>query len=275
MIASAVGWFVGIMLYIYYATKPLFDLFSVTARGRLLSGVILLSTLAPRIGEFALSHPLGVDRVQRWFDNDIAEDMTKMRRDLRRMYVENTDVKEDAPTKGELLADIKRTHSDLRRRHAIGEVLIGVGVGLIAIVISTVSVLASIGLLISVYSVVFTLSMLLRGFVVDTLAYSVEWVDEDAEMVRRPPRLATLGFMRGWNLMLLKNEANIHRLILLSLLRGEFVLGFELGEDLIEDVMKGEKEMDEAMDDLIEQEMGGSSMESRMMRSVIRRFFGV
>ncbi|WP_256545922.1 hypothetical protein [Halobellus inordinatus] len=255
--------------------KPFFDLLKVDVQSKLVSGAIVISTVSPRVGKYILSREYGVWRIRHAFNSNIGEEMVRFRRDLRKMYVTNTEIAEGTLDKGELLADIKRTHSQIQRRHAVGEILVGVGVGIIALLVGQVSFLAGVGLMLSIYMLIFPLSMALRSVVVDTLAFSAEMVDVESESVQYPPQPATLGFMQGWNRMLLTNEAVIHKLILLSFTMGEFVLGYERGEQLIEEVLTGELELEEAFDKLVNEELGEETVESRWIRQMIEKFLGV
>ncbi|WP_157533018.1 hypothetical protein [Haloferax profundi] len=266
---------VGTILVIARFLKPVFDLLKVDIQSKVVSGGIILSTVAPRIGGYALSRGFGIGRIGYVFDRNIGDEMVRFRRDLRKMYVTNSEVAVASPQKAELLADIKRTHSKIRRRHAIGEILIGVGVGILALLVGSISFLAGVGLLLSLYLLMFPLSMALRRVVVDKLAYPVEMVDVEAEEIRYPPRIATLGFMQGWNRMLLQNEAVIHKLILVSFIKGEFILGYERGEELIERVLTGDVELEEAFDELVEEELGEDTTESRWFRRFVERFIGI
>jgi hypothetical protein len=255
--------------------KPFFDALKVDTQTKAISGIIAVSTLAPRAGKYVLARRLGVSRIRESFDAKVGNEMMQFRRDLRRMYVRNAEVKKDSPDKGELLADIKRTQSKIQRRHTIGEVLIGVVVGVLAILVGTVSFLYGVALLLSLYLLIFPLSMLLRDVVVDMLAFSAEMVDVEAEEPLYPQRTAVLGFMQGWNRMLLRNERIVHKIILVSFARDEFILGYERGQELMEQVIAGEKELDEALDDLVYEELGEETFEGRWVRRVLNRWFGV
>jgi hypothetical protein len=270
-----VVWVIASLFVITQFLKPSFDLLKVDIQSKLVSGIIAISTISPRIGQYVLSRGYGIWRIRRAFDSNVGDEMLRFRRDLRRMYVTNTEVTDGPPKKGELLAEIKRTHSRIRRRHAIGEVLVGVGVGIMALLVGRMSFLAGVSLMLSLYLLIFPLSMALRSVVVDTLAYPVEMVDVEDESIQYPPRTATLGFMQGWNRMLLTNEAIIHKLILVSFVKGEFVLGYERGEELIEEVLTGEIELEEAFDKLVNEELGEETLEARWTRRIIKKLFGV
>ena len=266
---------IAALIIIARVLHPVLNLLKIDTQSKAVSGAIALSTVAPRVGDYVLSHRIGIWRLKHAFDNNVGEEMIAFRRDLRRMYVMNSEVAEGSPGKGELLADIKRTHSKVRRRHAIGEVFIGVVVGVVALLVGQISFLGGVGLLLTLYLLIFPLSMALRSIVVDTLAYPVAMVDVENESIQRPPRTATLGFMQGWNRMLLKNEAIIHKLILVSFIKGEFVLGYERGEELIESVLTGELELEEAFDRLVHEELGEETFEGRWVRHLFKRFLGV
>jgi|GEM_PF-5799480 len=270
-----VGYIVSTMFKIAQTLKPIFNLAKIDIQSKLMSGVIVLSTVAPKAGDYVLSREFGVSQIGHAFNQSVGNDMIAFRRNLRKIYVMNVDIPEDTPKKGELLAEIKQSHSQIRQRHAIGEILIGVGVGIISIVVGSFSIFFGFGLLLSLYLLIFPLSMALRSVIVDTLAYPVEMVDVEAEEVRRPPRSATLIFMKGWNQMLLRNEKMVHKLILVSFLRGEFVLGFERGEELIKQVLSGEKELENAFDDLVTEQLGEDTTESRWIRRIIKKFISI
>lgn len=268
-----VVWVIAALFAIAQLLKPFFDLLKVDIQSKLVSGVIAISTISPRIGQYVLSRGFGIWRIRHAFYSNVGDEMLHFRRNLRRMYVTNTKVSDGTPEKGELLADVKRTHSRIRRRHAIGEILVGVGVGLIALLAGRISFLAGVGLMLSLYLLIFPLSMALRSVVVDTLAFPVEMVDVEDESIQYPPRTATLGFMKGWNKMLLTNETVIHKLILVSFVKGEFVLGYERGEQLIEEVLTSEMELEEAFDKLVNEELGEETLEARWIRWILKKFF--
>lgn len=269
------GLLVSAAFHIGNILKPLFDVLKVDAQTKVISGIIAVSTLAPRAGKYVLARQFGVSRIRESFENKVGKDMMMFRRDLRRMYVKNSEIGDDPPRKGELLADIKRTQSEIQRRHAIGEVLISVVVGILAILVGTVSFLYGVALLLSLYLLIFPVSMMLRSVVVDMLAFSAEMVDAEAEQALYPPRTAILGFMQGWNRMLLRNERIVHKIILVSFARGEFILGYERGQELMEQVITDEKELDEALDDLVYEEFGEETFEGRWVRRVLNKWFGV
>jgi hypothetical protein len=271
----AVGHFIGVLLFVGRWMRPLADLLKVDLQSKLLSGVIFISTSAPRIGDYILSHEFGFARIQRAFYERIGKDMRGFRRDMRRIYVDEFEVSDETPTKGELLADIKRTRTRIRRKHAVGQIVVGVCGSTLALLVGTISVLAGLAILLSVYLIVFPISMALRSVVVDTLAYSGELVNEDKEEITYHQRIATLGFKRGWNSMILDNEAIIHKLILVSFVKGELVLGYELGEEFIRKIIAGEMHMEEALDELVYDHLGEDTSEANLYRRALRWLFGV
>jgi hypothetical protein len=191
------------------------------------------------------------------------------------MYVDEATVEDETLNKPELLADIKRIHTQIRRRHTIGELLVGVVGSLAAILISRISLLTGLSLLLSVYLIVLPLSMMLRSIIVDTLAYTGELVDVQHEEIQRSSRPTSLIFERSWNRMLLENEPIIHKLILISFVKGEFVLGYELGEDLIKKVLTTEMTLEDAFDQLVYEQLGEETPEANIFRRFIRRIFGI
>ncbi|WP_188423315.1 hypothetical protein [Haloferax sulfurifontis] len=239
--------------------------------------MIVISTFAPRVGDYVLTRGFGLSRIRRVFHSSVGDEMVGFRRDMRLKYVRGIEVSEEAPKKAELLSDIKRTRTEIRRRHTIGEILIGVSGSALALFVGSFTILGGLAILLSVYLLVFPISMFLRSVVVDTLAYSGELVDEDEEEILYLYNwpTATLGFQQGWNRMLLTNEAVIHKIILVSYLKGEFVFGYELGEELIEKVLTGEMELEEAFDELVYDHIGEDAPEAHIFRRVVKRFLGI
>lgn len=75
--------------------------------------------------------------------------------------------------------------------------------------------------------------------------------------------------------MLLTNETVIHKLILVSFVKGEFVLGYARGKQIVEEVLTEGMELEEAFDKLVNEELGEETPESRWVRRIIKKFFGV
>lgn len=266
---------IGALFVLAQVLEPVLSLLKIGFQSKLISWAIAISTVAPRMGKHVLSREVGVWRIRHVFDRRVGDEMLQFRRDLRQMYITNSEMSGRSPGKGSLLADIKRTHSTIQRQHTVGEILIGVLVGIAALIASRISLLAGVGLLLSLYLLIFPVSMALRSIIVDTLAFPVEMVDVEDEAIQYPPRAATLRFMQGWNRMLLQNEAIIHKLILLSFIKGEFVLGYERGEELIESVLTGELELEEAFDNLVAETLEEETTKARWTRRLVKRFLGV
>ena len=266
--------FIMLLFWIVDIVRLLADVIKVDALTTVISVSTSVSTIAPRVGQYVLSRQLGVSRIKEYFDTVVGEEMIQFRRDLRNMSVEKLDPPTDVdPVK--LLAEIKRARSQIRRRHTIGEVLITIVMGIIAIAVSSISLLAGLSLLLSSYLIIFSLSMLLRTAIVDTLSYSVDMVDADAEKRVYRKEVRVLLFMKAWNQMLVRKERIIHKIILVSFARGEFILGYERGIELMEQVVTGDKDIDEALDELIETELGEETTETKWIRSIIKRWLGV
>jgi hypothetical protein len=116
--------------------------------------------------------------------------------------------------------------------------------------------------------------MFLRTVIVDFLSFKGDLFDETETNPVRHQQPATLRFKWVWNRMLLENESIIHKIVLLSLLKGELPFGYERGKDLIHMVLNSDLEIDEAVDQLVEEQMG-SSKDADLVRRLVRRFIGV
>jgi hypothetical protein len=257
--------------------EPVVDLLKVDIQSKLVSGMIFLSTIAPRIGQFIVSHQFRLRQIRCIFNRRVGNEMVEFRQSLRLMFVREIDLEESVPRRAELLSDIKRTRSDIAKRHSIGEILIGVVGSTIALLISLTSVYGGIAVLVSVYVIILPLSMSLRSVVIDTLAFSGELVDAENEEIlyKQSWRVETLVFQQGWNRMLRSNEAVIHKIILVSFLRDEFVIGSDIAEDIIEEVIGGEIKPEEALNSTIDDFLGEKSAEASLFRWIFSRFIGL
>lgn len=267
---------VSLFVIVSGAVRPLVSAFKVDVLAKSLSGVMVVSTAVPRVGEYVLSRESGIGRFRGWFDEAIGSDMVQFRRDMRMMFVRHSSVGEDVREKPELVREIEATREQLRRRHDVGELLVSVVIALIALGVSFVSVPWAIVVFLGLYTLFLPLSVFMRNTVLDTLCYSgVPLEDEDEYESVLVRRRITLLFMMGWNRMLVRNEAVVHKLVFISAVRGEFVLGYEKGRELIEGVYKEDLTVEEAFDKLVEREMADYPKAAERVRGAVRRFVGV
>jgi hypothetical protein len=201
--------------------------------------------------------------------------MLEFRRQIRKLTVRQIEPDETTPQKDELLASIRQSRDRIRRRHTIGELIVGVAVGIIALFISVLNVWAGIGFFIGIYSIFLPVSVYMRSMVVDSLAYSVDMPDADSKLHPRNPRTSILVFMDQWNRMLMNEERYIHKMIVVSFIRGEFKEGTEMGIELLGRVVSGEMMLEEAFDEMVTEELGEDTMESRWIRRVMKQYFGI
>lgn len=255
--------------------KPIFPILKVDIQSKVISGMVMISTLAPRIGKWVHSGELGIVRLRRGFDEQVGDDMVKFRRSMRKMYVDNYPGEEDPPKKEYLLEDIRDIQVQIRNKHSTGEVLVGALGGTITLLISNYSILGGIAFLLSFFLIVFPISMFLRSVILDTLSYSGRLLSEDGEAIQRHQQRATLRFQQGWNRMLYTNEGIIHRIILVSFLKGEFALGYDLAEDLIEKVLTDDMDFGEAFDKLIHEHLGEDEPGVNYFRRLTKRLLGI
>lgn len=263
-----------ILIAVFIQTRPVIDFLKVTLQSRVTSGSIAISTLAPRVGRYIDERNLGFHNIRRWFDQRIGNEMVDYRDNIRQVFCRNRRF-DDIPSSGELLVDIERAQEKIRRRHTYGEIVIGAVGSILAVFIGQFSILARVGIALSVFLFVLPLSMFLRDVVVDTLAYSASMADPENEEIspRRPAR--SFLFMREWNELLIREESVIHRFIFVGFLMGEFPSDVDRGIELLETVVAGEMEVDEALENLIEEELGDETWEARKLSSLLRRYFGI
>lgn len=244
------------------------------AKTSILSGGVYISTIGPRTGTYILERDDLVADVQGSFNALYRDEMLEHRIEYRRMFVDHADLIGELPSHGEVVSDIVDARQTLERRYELGEVAIGIGGGILALLAGLYSPLTGFGVLISVYLVLFPISMLLRSAVVDALSFSGNPYDLEQEE-RRDYRVKILLFMKGWNEMLVRKQSVIHKLILASAVRGEFPEGYDLGQDIIDQAYAGEITVSEGIDDVVEKELGEETVESRWTRRLIKRFLGV
>jgi hypothetical protein len=67
----------------------------------------------------------------------------------------------------------------------------------------------------------------------------------------------------------------VHKLIFVSAVKGEFVLGYELGQDLVEKVYVGEMDMEDAFDELVDEQMGEYPGVARRVRWLVKKYVGI
>lgn len=255
--------------------KPIVDLTKVSLQSTSVSWLIQISFLVPWMGEGILSNDIGFKRLRRAMRSSFENDMLDFRREIRRLSVPQ--IKPDGPSadKEKLLASIRQSRDRIRRRHTIGELVVGVMVGIVALAISTFHVWAGVGFFIGIYSIFLPISVYMRSMVVNSLAYSVDMPDAKSKYYPKNPQTSILVFMDNWNRMLVEEEQNIHKMILASFLRGEFKEGSEMGIELLGRVISGEKTLEEAFDEMVEEELGEDTMESRWIRRVMKQYFGI
>lgn len=253
--------------------RPVVAFTKVHAKSRLVSLFIIISTTAPRIGRYIQDHDVILWRLRSWYDDRIGDEMVEVRDDISYVFSRNRHFN-DPPTRGELLADIGRTKRKIRRRHSYGEMTIAAIGGGLTLIISQIHWLWGVGIAITVYLILMPISLFARDVVVDTLAYSEEMVDPEREEVRRIP-VNRLMFHKGWNEILLRKESSIHRFIFVGIIRGKFVEDYEKGIELMESVVAGETELEDALDNLIEEEFGNETWEERTLSKFTRWFYGI
>jgi hypothetical protein len=205
------------------------------------------------------------------FENDMLE----FRRQIRKLTVRQVEPDETTPPKDELLASIRQSRDRIRRRHTIGELIVGVAVGIIALLISILNVWVSIGFFISIYSIFLPVSVYMRSIVVGSLAYSVNMPDADSKHHPKNPKISILIFMDQWNRMLMNEEQYVHKMIVVSFIRGEFKEGTEMGIELLDRVVSSEMTLEEAFDEMVTEELGEDTMESRWIRRVMKQYLGI
>lgn len=255
--------------------KPILDLTKVGLQSAAVSWLIRISFLVPRVGEGILSNDIGVERLRQAMRLSFETDMLEFRRQIRKLCVQPIEPDEKTPEKDELYASIRQSRDRIRRRHTIGEFVVGVVVGITALAISTLDIWAGIGFFVSIYSIFLPISMYMRSIVVGSLAYSVSMPDADSKTHPKNPKTSILVFMNQWNQMLLDEEQYIHKLILVSFIRGEFKEGSEMGVELLEKVVSGEMALEEAFDEMAVEKLGEDTMESRWIRSIMKKYFGI
>ncbi|HKL30840.1 MAG TPA: hypothetical protein VJ898_16440, partial [Natrialbaceae archaeon] len=189
-------------------------LVKVDLQSKSLSLVVFVSTLTPRIGSYLQKQDYALSYLKRRFESKVGDPMLEFRRDLRRIYVDEFETPEDPEEKIELLHKIKKIRIHIRRRHSIGEFVIGISGSILAVILGQFSALGGLLFLLSVYLIVFPISTALRSVIVDTLAFSGELVQGDDDRIWPPKRRAVFRFQWQWNKMLLENEAIIHKMIL-------------------------------------------------------------
>lgn len=271
---QVLGTLFSVLVVVVTFLSPIASFIKVDMQSKLVSGAIALSTAAPRIGKRLLSTKIDTSDLEEALSRDVKANMLDFRFFILRKYAENHEL-HGRVDKGDLIVDINKSHSRIRRRHAVGEVVVAVLISSISIVVSMWSIFYGFAVLLSLFAIIFPLSMRLRTLVVDTLAFSGSMLDEDENLYHRPPRVARLKFMRSWNQMLLRNEGIIHKLIYVSFAKGEFPIGYERGEELIGEVLDGEKELDEALDEMVYEELGEDTVEAHWFRRFLERFLGV
>ncbi|WP_434531163.1 hypothetical protein ACODNH_07020 [Haloarcula sp. NS06] len=111
--------------------------------------------------------------------------------------------------------------------------------------------------------------------VVGSLAYSVNMPDADSKPYPKNPKPSILVFMNHWNRMLLNEEQYIHKMILVSFIRGEFKEGSEMGIEVMNRVVSDELTLEEAYDEMVREELGEDALESRWLRRIMKRYFGM
>ena len=227
------------------------------------------------MGEGILANDIGVERLRRPMRSSFANDMQEFLRQIRNLHVQQINPDETTPKKDQLLTSIRQSRDRIQRRHTIGELIVGVVVGMIALVISNLNFWAGIGFFIGIYSILLSISVYMRSMVVDSLAYSVNMPDADSKPYPKNPKLSILVFMNQWNRMLLNEEQYIHKMILVSFIRGEFKQGTEMGIELMDKVLSDELTFEEAYDELVEKELGEDTLESRWIRRVMKQYFGL
>ncbi|WP_367176652.1 hypothetical protein [Haloarcula rubripromontorii] len=255
--------------------KPIVNLTKVTLQSTAVTCFIRLSFLVPRVGESILSDDIGVKRLQQAMRSSFENDMLEFRRKIRELTVRQIEPDETTPQKDELLASIRQSRDRIRRRHTIGELIVGVAVGIIALSISALNVWAGIAIFIGIYSIFLPVSVYMRSMVVDSLAYSVNIPDADSKLHPRNPKTSILVFMDQWNQMLMNEEPYVHKMIVVSFIRGEFKEGTEMGIELLGRVVSSEMTLDEAFEEMVTEELGEDTMESRWIRRVMKRYFGI
>lgn len=254
--------------------RPLLNALKVDIWAKSLSGVILISALAPQTGEYIHAREHNATHLRERFDDAIGYQMLQYRRDIRLMYARNSNLSGDLPEKRELVADIKASRTRIRRRHDLGELVVGVAIALLALLVSVYSVFGAVGVLLGLYSLLLPISMFMRTTVLDTLAYAGEPIEADYKPIRVRNRRA-LTFMRAWNEMLVRKEVLVHKLILVSAVKGEFVLGYERGQDLVEKVYTNDMGLEEALDEFVEEQVGEYPQITSRMRWLVKRYVGV
>lgn len=264
----------GILVVVITFLSPFASFIKVDMQSRVVSGAIALSTAAPRIGKKILSTNIDTSDLKEALSRDVKENMLDFRFFVLQQFADKYELEEKVD-KEDLVVAINKSHSRIRRRHAVGEVIVAVIISGISIVVSLKSVYYGFAVLLTLFSIMFPLSMRLRTLVVDTLAFSASMIDDEENLYDRPPRVPKLQFMESWNQMLLRNEAIIHKLIYVSFAKGEFPIGYERGAELMEEVLNGEKDLDKALDDMVNEEFGEDTTESRWFRRFLKRFLGV
>jgi hypothetical protein len=199
---------VSLIIVVSVFARPLLDALKVDVLAKSLSAIIVVSTLAPRTGEYIRTREYHTQRFRERFDDSIGDQMVEFRRDIRLMYVRNSEHDGDIPSKPELVADIKASRREIRRRHDIGELVVAIAIAFLALIVSGVSVLGGVGLLLGFYSLLLPLSMFMRNTVLDTLAYAGEPIGEGYEPVLTRNRRALI-FMRKWNQFLVHREGSV------------------------------------------------------------------
>jgi hypothetical protein len=255
--------------------KPIVNLTKVSLQSTAVSWFIRISFIVPRIGDGILSNNIGIGRLRRAMRSSFENDMLEFRRGIRQVSVSEIEPDETTPEKEELLASIRQSRDKIRRRHTIGELIVGVVIGSFALIIGMFNVWAGLGFFIGIYSLFLPLSVYLRSMVVNSLAYSVTMPDADSKFHPRNPKTGILVFMDRWNRMLLKEEKHIHKMIIVSFIRGEFKEGSEMGIELMGKVMSGNKTLEGAIDEMVDEELGEDTLESRWTRKVMKRYFGI
>lgn len=263
-----------VVIQIFLSLRPLLKFLKITIQSRLTSAVIAISTLAPRTGRYIDTRNIGFGTFRKWFDQRIGNEMVEHRDQIRFVFCRNRKF-DEVPKAPVLLAEISRLQRKIRRRHTYGEITIGALGSLVAIGIGQISFLGGLLIVLSVFLFLLPFSMFLRDVVIDTLAYSAERVDaETEEMIYRPPSRSLI-FMREWNRLLLRDESIIHRFIFVGFLRGEFPGDVERGIQLMETVVAGEMNIEDALDDMILEELGEETWEARALGKILRRYFGI
>lgn len=264
----------GVFVVIPYI-KPIVNLTKVSLQSTAVSWLIRISFLVPRVGEGILANDIGVERLRRAMRSSFENDMMEFRRQIRKLHVRQINPDETTPEKDQLRASIRRSREKIQRRHTIGELIVSVVVGIIALVISNVNLWAGIGLFIAFYAILLPISVYMRSIVVDSLAFSLTMPDANSKHYPENPRQSILVFMDQWNQMLLNEEQNIHKIILVSFIRGEFKEGSEMGIELMERVISGELTLEESYNEMVKEKFGEDTMESRWIRRIMKQYFRI